>query len=39
MMKECWNIRSLLIRVKYCCVKIIERVAVITVQKHKTCMF
>jgi len=39
MMKECWNFRSLLIRVKYWCVKFIELVAAITVQKHKTRMF
>jgi len=38
-MKECWNFRSLLIRVKYWCVKFIELVAAITVQKHKTRMF
>jgi len=38
-MKKCWNIRSLLIRVKYWCFKFIELVAVITVQKHNTCMF
>jgi len=38
-MKECWNIRSLLIRVMYWCVKFIELVAVITVLKHKTRVF
>lgn len=38
-MKENWNIRSLLNRVKYWCVKLIELVALIIVQKHKTRMF
>jgi hypothetical protein len=32
MFKQSWKIRSLLIRVKYWCVKLIELVAVLTLQ-------